>query len=141
MFYRQRDVFAITVAAFWLGDNLASVAPYAADARWQLLNLVSPVSGNPEHDWNVILGTLGILQHDATIGNLCRWSGLGTMAAALLAGAWTMRVMATTREVPAFVPAEEEERFTRFMAESDRAAEDAPGAEIRRQAGRPPGDG
>jgi hypothetical protein len=95
MFFRQRDVFAITVATFWLGDSLASIAPYAADARWQLLNLVSPVSGNPDHDWNTILGSLGWLQYDATIASAFRWTGLAAMGASLLAGGWILRLMAT----------------------------------------------
>jgi hypothetical protein len=95
MFYRQRDFFAITVAVFWLGDNLASIAPYVADARWQVLELVSPVSGNPDHDWNTILGTLGLLGQDQLLAGLFRWSGLLVMAAGLVGGAAVLRVMAT----------------------------------------------
>ena len=41
MFYRQKDFFAITVALFWLGTNFTHIAPYAADARAQLLPLPS----------------------------------------------------------------------------------------------------
>jgi len=116
MFYRQRDVFAVTVAGFWLGDNLASIAPYAADARWQLLNLVSPVTGNPEHDWNVILGTLGMLHYDEALGLLFRWSGLITMAAALLGGVQVLWLMARNDGPTRLASSDENERFMEFMS-------------------------
>jgi len=93
-FVRQGDPFAVTVALFWLGESTASVAPYAADARSQLLDLVSPGPGIPQHDWTLILGRLGLLEHDQLVGQLFRTSGILTMAAALGAGIWVLRVMA-----------------------------------------------
>lgn len=94
MFYRQKDFFAITVALFWLGTNFAHIAPYAADARAQLLPLVSPFPGAPGHDWNYLLGTLGLLRQDHVIGNAFRATGILTMGTAFLAGVWHLRIMA-----------------------------------------------
>jgi hypothetical protein len=42
LFWRQRDVYAVTVALFWLGTSLVDAGIYAADARAQLLPRVSP---------------------------------------------------------------------------------------------------
>lgn len=47
MFYEQRDFFAIAIVCFWLGTNLAHIAPYAAmhahsGYRWCL-----PFRGRP----------------------------------------------------------------------------------------------
>ena len=94
MFYKQRDFFAIGIACFWLGTNFANIAPYAADALTQLLPLVSPFSGAPGHDWNYLLGTLGLLSQDRLIGGAFQVAGILTMAAGLLACGWVLRVMA-----------------------------------------------
>lgn len=94
MFFRQKDFFAITVACFWLGTNFAHIAPYAADARAQLLPLVSPFPGAPGHDWNYLLATLGLLRQDQLVGGAFRAAGILTMGSALVAGAWHLRVMA-----------------------------------------------
>ena len=94
MFYRQKDFFAITVALFWLGTNLTHIAPYAADARAQLLPLVSPFPGAPGHDWNYLLGTLGLLQQDHMVGGAFRAVGILIMGASLSAGVWVLRIMA-----------------------------------------------
>ena len=59
MFYKQRDFFAIGIACFWLGTNFADIAPYAADARAQMLPLVSPFPGAPGQDWNHLPGAPG----------------------------------------------------------------------------------
>jgi hypothetical protein len=95
MFYRQRDFFAVGVACFWLGTNFTHIAPYAADARAQLLPLVSPFQGAPGHDWNYLLGTLGLLRQDQVIGGAFHVAGILTMGVGLLAGLWVLRVMAT----------------------------------------------
>lgn len=84
MFYKQRDFFAISVACFWLGTNFAHIAPYAADARAQMLPLLSPFQGAPGHDWNYLLGTLGLLGQDGVIGGAFQVAGLLTMGPAFL---------------------------------------------------------
>lgn len=100
MFYRQRDFFAITVALFWLGTNFAHIAPYAADARAQLLPLVSPFPGAPMHDWHYLLRTLGLLQRDQLVGAAFRGAGLVTMVAGLAAGGCVLRIIAERVAAP-----------------------------------------
>ncbi len=105
MFYRQRDFFAIGVAGFWLGTNFAHIAPYAADARAQLLPLVSPFPGAPGHDWNYLLGTLGLLGQDRIIGDAFQVAGILTMGAGLFGAVWVLRVMAVVnRDAPSLDP-------------------------------------
>ena len=94
MFYKQRDFFAIGIACFWLGTNFADIAPYAADARAQMLPLVSPFPGAPGHDWNYLLGTLGLLGQDQVIWGAFHVAGILTMGAGLLGAVWVLRVMA-----------------------------------------------
>ena len=99
IFYRQRDFFAIGAASFWLGTNFAHIAPYAADARAQLLPLVSPFPGAPGHDWNYLLGALGLLRHDWMVGRAFQTAGILTMAVGLLASTWVLRIMAQKSNV------------------------------------------
>jgi hypothetical protein len=98
MFYKQRDFFAISVACFWLGTNFAHIAPYAADARAQMLPLVSPFQGVPGHDWNYLLGTLRLLGQDRVIGGAFKVAGVLTMGAGFFGGLWVLRVMAMANE-------------------------------------------
>ena len=94
MFYKQRDFFAIGIACFWLGTNFAHIGPYAADARAQMLPLVSTFQGAPGHDWNYLLGVLGLLHQDRVIGGAFRVAGILTMGAGIWVGGWVLRVMA-----------------------------------------------
>ena len=98
MFYRQRDFFAIGVACFWLGTNFMHIAPYAADARAQMLPLVSPFPGAPGHDWNYLLGTLGLLSQDQLIGGAFQLMGILTMGGGIFAASWVLWVMARPDE-------------------------------------------
>jgi hypothetical protein len=90
VFWRQEDFFGISVAWCWLGSNLFEVARYAADARSRLLPLVSPVSGDPIHDWNYLLGRAGLLRHDQAIAGLFRISATGCMLIGVGTGAWLL---------------------------------------------------
>lgn len=93
VFFRQQDHFGVAVALFWFGVSLAEVGPYAADARWQLLPLVSPFPGAPLHDWHYLLSTLGLLANDQEIGRAFHLSGVVSMAAALALAVWVLRSM------------------------------------------------
>ena len=93
MFYRQKDFFAIAIALFWLGTNFAHIAPYAADARAQLLPLVSPFPEAPGHDWHYLLSSLGLLRQDQLVGGGFRVIGVLTMGASLLVSVWNLRIM------------------------------------------------
>ncbi len=89
MFYHQRDFFAISVALCWLATNLYGVAVYIADARAMEMILVSPFGSEGQiHDWNYILGKLGLLNMDTTIALLTRILGFFTMLTGLVYGGW-----------------------------------------------------
>jgi hypothetical protein len=54
---RQGQPFAAAVCAWWVGENLANVSYYMADAR----DLALPLVGGGEHDWNTLFFKFGIL--------------------------------------------------------------------------------
>lgn len=95
----QRDPFGGTVGTFWLGTALVDAGRYAADARAQALPLVSPFGPvDPgSHDWTVLLMKFGVLSRDQAIGGALHDLGMVTMVASLGAGAWILRLMATTK--------------------------------------------
>jgi hypothetical protein len=95
---KQRDPFGATVCMFWLGTALFGAGVYAADARVQALPLVSPFGpvDPTSHDWTVMLMRYGMLSQDEAIGAALRRGGVLAMVLAVLAGAWVLRVMATT---------------------------------------------
>lgn len=62
-FVRRGDRHAASVALWWVGQNCGHIAWYVADARAQELPLV----GGGEHDWNYLLGELGVLAQDQRI--------------------------------------------------------------------------
>lgn len=111
-FVRQRDWFAVAVCLFWLGTVFIDVGVYAADARLRALPLVS-VGGEPVHDWNYLLGEVGMLRHDRAVGALFRGLGIGAMALALGAASWMLRLMAGPAAAAPDFP--EEERLTRAL--------------------------
>ncbi|MEX0979985.1 MAG: hypothetical protein WDZ89_02755 [Gemmatimonadota bacterium] len=93
MFLRQEDYFGIAVAVCWLGTSLYGVARYAEDARARMLNLVSPGSGTPIHDWHYLLGRTGLLEQDQLVGSLLRLLGAGSLATGLVGGGWLLWIM------------------------------------------------
>ena len=97
VFLRQRDWFAITVALAWLGTNGFEIATYAADARSQALPLLGLGAGEPIHDWNFLLGRLGLLHADHAVAGLFRLGGGGALIASVALGGWLLVEMARTR--------------------------------------------
>lgn len=71
-FARRGDEHAASVALWWVGQNCGHIAYYAADARAQDLPLV----GGGEHDWNYLLGRLGLLAHDQGISRAIVCTGV-----------------------------------------------------------------
>ena len=115
LFWRQRDVYGVTVALFWLGTSLVDAGIYAADARAQLLPLVSPWGGEDDvfaHDWTYLLTRFGKLSRDEIIGGRFRAAGMSLMPLTLLAGAWVVSVLARTRQEAIGFP--EEARLTKL---------------------------
>jgi hypothetical protein len=83
-FWRRGDRHAATVALWWIAQNLWNISVYVQDARAEELPLV----GGGEHDWNYLLGTLGLLQQDRLIGDGVRLVGMLVYAWSCLMG-WT----------------------------------------------------
>ena len=71
-FARRGDRYSASVALWWVGQNCGHIAYYAADARAQELPLV----GGGEHDWNYLLGELGLLAHDQGIAHAIVLAGV-----------------------------------------------------------------
>ncbi len=99
MFYYQRDFFAISVAVVWLATNFYGVAKYIADARAMDLPLVTlfGITSDVAHDWNYILGTLGLLRFDTTIAFLVRIFGFFSMLTGVVYGGWLILEMMKKR--------------------------------------------
>ena len=88
-FLRQRDPFGASVGIWWAGQNLVDLAPYIADARsLQMVLLGGRTGAEVEgHDWEYILGELGWLHLDRTLGVAAHRVGLLIMCGALVWGA------------------------------------------------------
>ena len=94
MFYKQSDFFAISVSFCWMGTNLFSIAGYMADARKMALPLVTPFGGEEIiHDWNYLLGKLGLLNSDTVLGGFVEVSAILNMVIGLVFGAWLILKM------------------------------------------------
>lgn len=79
-FLRTRQWASAAVALFWTGQSLCDVAVYAADGRAMALPLLAE---GLLHDWNYILGTLGLLQRAEAVGRLLFGAGALLMLGAL----------------------------------------------------------
>jgi hypothetical protein len=98
---KNRDPYAASVTAWWAGQSLMDLAPYVADARALSLPLLGGRTGAEVegHDWEYLLQTLGLLQHDVTLGRLSYAVGALLMLAAIAWGAavlWRQRSAAST---------------------------------------------
>jgi hypothetical protein len=75
-FYWQRQPAGFAFCLFFFFENLLYSASYMADARAMALRLVTV--GDPEasgHDWNSILGSLGLLEYDTRVAGVVRFMG------------------------------------------------------------------
>ena len=83
--YRRQVVGAFFI--FWLGQGLTEIARYIGDARAQQLPLFAPQTAfggaAPTHDWNYLLGALGLLSFDHVLAVLVYALGLLVMLIAL----------------------------------------------------------
>jgi hypothetical protein len=86
---KNRDPFAASVTLWWAGQSLMDLAPYIADARALRLPLLGGRTGAEVegHDWEYLLGALGLLGQDVLLGKLSFALGALTMLTALGWGA------------------------------------------------------
>jgi hypothetical protein len=82
---KTRDPFGASIAFWWFGENFIDMASYINDARALELTLIGGVTGRERpgfHDWENILGTLGLLNYDHTIASAAMVLGLICMLSA-----------------------------------------------------------
>jgi hypothetical protein len=75
-FFSQRQTTGFVFCLFFFFENWLYTATYMADARAQVLPLVT--TGDPdfvEHDWYAIFSSLGVLNHDTQIAAVVRLLG------------------------------------------------------------------
>lgn len=79
-FALRRETAGTAFSAFWFGESLLYSSAYIRDARAMELPLV----GGGEHDWNIILGKLGLLGSDRAIADVVAFFGWSAMVLAVL---------------------------------------------------------
>lgn len=92
---KTRDPFAGAVGLWWTGQNLIDLAPYIADARRLQLLLLGGVTGSDVtdyHDWERILGMLGLKRYDQVIAHATHGGGVVLMMIAIAWGAAVLRL-------------------------------------------------
>ncbi len=79
-FFTERQTTGFVFCLFFFFENWLYTATYMADARAQVLPLVT--TGDPdfvEHDFHAIFASLGVLDHDTQIATVVRvlgWCGM-----------------------------------------------------------------
>ena len=117
-FFAHRQTTGFVFSLFFFFENWLYTATYMADARAQVLPLVT--TGNAEfaeHDWFRIFTDLGVLGYDTKIAAVVRLIGWCGMIGIVI---WFAR-RETGKSGPLRAPAEETERFAEFLSrESNR---------------------
>ena len=81
-FLRQRQLGSFAVALFWTGESVTDVAIYMADAKARALPHLG--GGDPAgHDWQYLLGQLGLLNWAPMLGRLTFGLGIVLITIAL----------------------------------------------------------
>ncbi|HOJ71837.1 MAG TPA: hypothetical protein PK864_07735 [Syntrophorhabdaceae bacterium] len=78
IFLYRGNAYASSIMLWWTGQSFIDLAPYIDDARAQRLILIGGITGEDVpgiHDWNNILGAMGLLKHDHTIALISFFSG------------------------------------------------------------------
>lgn len=89
----KRDAFAAAVMLWWTGQNFLDVASYIHDARAMSANLV----GGGIHDWNWLLGKMGLLHLDHSIAAAVFALGAGIMMLSMFWSGWILWLIADHR--------------------------------------------
>ncbi len=71
--WRSRDWFGIAVCGLFLATSLAELSWYVADARNQMMDLVSFSEEGAIHDWTYLLRSVGMLHQDIALGRFLRF--------------------------------------------------------------------
>ncbi len=90
---KNRDNFGGCIGLWWFGQSLMDCAPYINDARALQLMLLGGGTGAHQpgmHDWENILTSLGLLQHDRRIAWMADTLGSLTVMLALAWGGYIL---------------------------------------------------
>jgi hypothetical protein len=96
LFWRQREYFGVSVAGAWLCFSFFNLAVYIGDARSMDLPLLG-LTDDPLHDWNYLLGRMGLLAWDHSLARLAQFLGALVWAGSMLWGAGLLLVMRSLR--------------------------------------------
>jgi len=85
-FIWQQKRYSSTMVLFWVGESILNVSVYAGDS----LALQLPLLGGEDslHDWNYMLGVMGMLKQTPKIAGMIRFIGTLTILVALV---WAIR--------------------------------------------------
>jgi len=88
-FARRGERAGVLFGVFWLGESLISAAYYCADAKMQVLILITGMSGSEGggHDWHYMLGKLGLISSCVGLGRFLFFWGCAAMALPVCLGA------------------------------------------------------
>ena len=81
-FFIRKDIFAGSIIVLWVGESLSNTSVYIKDAIVMQL----PLIGGGIHDWNHLLGQMGLLESSDTIGMVVYISGWVILIAGLIGG-------------------------------------------------------
>ena len=102
MFLRQRDGAAACYAICWLATSVDDSVEYIADARsqtgdmtlslrfWSMLDGRDVPRSETIHDWNYMLGGLGLLEWDQWIAGVARTAAIGLSLTAVALSAYLL---------------------------------------------------
>jgi hypothetical protein len=92
-FIRQQQPYSASIGLWWLGESFLDIAPYINDARAGQLMLLGGVTGSEVedyHDWEGILGRLGMMQYDHALARLAVTTGVILILTAVSWGGWIL---------------------------------------------------
>jgi hypothetical protein len=92
-FYFHRQYFAVAFCFGWLATALIDTSIYIRDAQEMNLQLLFG-----QHDWNYILGSLGLLQHDNNIANIVYIFGMLSLSICITYGFYIVSKMFTAEK-------------------------------------------
>jgi len=90
---KKGDAFGSSLTLWWFAQNFIDIAPYINDAHSQELMLLGGVTGRDVpgfHDWNNILGTLGLLKFDHVVASMSHYLGIVLMLASFCWGGYIL---------------------------------------------------
>jgi len=99
MFYKQEDLYAISISGFWISTNLFNIATYLGDARSQILPLVRIGGSESKHDWVYLLNELHLITADKIIAGQIRVVAMILMWASIVFGWYLMVRMYKSKTV------------------------------------------